>query len=525
MDRSGWDPGLSRRLGRRLFVFLAGANCIGAAEVFFYGTYLLPKPHVARADDLQQVSLVLFGVYMVVTGIVGTMVGNRITAGTWAWLREGRPPTVAEKRNALALPWRIVVLTFGLWAGASLVFTPLQIIYGKSALETVGVVDSIVLGGLCTSMLTFLVVERALRPVFALALVGDVPQRPRTLGVRPRIVLSWALGSAVPLLSIGLSFIGTTAEQRAGLGTAVVFLVAIGLGTGCLIMLVAAKSVAEPLDEVRAGLQRVRAGDIDVELPVDDGGEVGLVQAGFNEMVKGLRERRRLHELFDRHVGNEVARQALERGVGLGGEQRDVSALFVDLIASTALAQERPAEEVVATLNAMFDAVVRVVDAEGGWVNKFEGDGALCVFGAPVDQPDHARRALRAARQLRRELLRLSATHPGLDAAIGVSSGLAVAGNVGAEQRYEYTVIGDSVNEAARLSERAKDDPLRVLASEASVARAADESGEWEVVGPIDLRGRAGATLAYAPRAATVADQGAEATALQARSTPSSSTS
>src|SRR5207237_6672377 len=121
-------------------------------------------------------------------------------------------------------------------------------------------------------------------------------------------------------------------------------------------------------------------------------------------------------------------------------------------------------------LNRFFTGVVRVVADEGGWVNKFEGDAALCVFGAPADQPDHAARALRAARRLAAELERL-----GVDAGIGVSSGRVVAGNIGAEDRYEYTVIGDPVNEAARLSEAAKTRPSRLAASEESVSRAGAE--------------------------------------------------
>jgi adenylate cyclase len=150
---------------------------------------------------------------------------------------------------------------------------------------------------------------------------------------------------------------------------------------------------------------------------------------------------------------------------------------------------------------------VRCIEAEDGFVNKFEGDGALCVFGAPIEQADHAARALRAARTLRRELLVLAASYPDIDAAIGVSAGTVVAGNVGAEQRYEYTVIGDPVNESARLTDSAKRRLGRVLASDEALQRAGDEAANWVVAEELMLRGRAEATLAYEPRLADVPSQ------------------
>src|SRR5256714_3577305 len=143
-------------------------------------------------------------------------------------------------------------------------------------------------------------------------------------------------------------------------------------------------------------MEQVAAGDLDVDVPVDDDGEIGLLQAGFNHMASGLREREQLRELFGGYVGEDVARQALESGVSLEGEEREVSVLFVDVLGSTALAERRPPVQVVALLNRFFDAVVRAVDDEDGWVDKFEGDAALCVFGAPMEQLDHAARALRA---------------------------------------------------------------------------------------------------------------------------------
>jgi len=264
-----------------------------------------------------------------------------------------------------------------------------------------------------------------------------------------------------------------------------------GLAFGLFFTVVAASSVADPVADVRTAMRRVAAGDLDVDVPVDDDGEIGLLQAGFNHMASGLRERERLQELFGRHVGEDVARQALEQGVALGGEERDVSVLFVDLVGSTRLAQQRPPAEVVELLNRFFDAVVNTVEAEGGWVNKFEGDGALCVFGAPVEQPDHALHALRAARRLARGLAVL-----GIDAGIGVSSGPVVAGNVGSERRSEYTVIGDPVNEAARLTDLAKTHPCRVMVSAATMTAAGPDEG-WRPGETVLLRGRAEATQTF----------------------------
>jgi adenylate cyclase len=141
--------------------------------------------------------------------------------------------------------------------------------------------------------------------------------------------------------------------------------------------------------------------------------------------------------------------------------------------------------------------VVEVIETHGGWVNKFEGDAALCVFGAPADQPEAAARARAAGRELG---LRLGRELPELGAGIGVSAGPAVAGNVGAERRLEYTVVGDPVNEAARLSELAKKLPGGVLASEAALSRAsADEVGQWHLGEETVLRGRTAATRLAAP--------------------------
>jgi adenylate cyclase len=248
---------------------------------------------------------------------------------------------------------------------------------------------------------------------------------------------------------------------------------------------------------VRGGQRKVERGDLDAEVPIFDGSELGLLQAGFNRMAEGIREREELRDMFGRLVGEDVAREALDRGIELGGEERDVAVLFVDLIGSTQLASERPPHEVVSLLNDFFGVVVSVVEEHGGWINKFEGDAALAVFGVPIPLDDAETSALAAARVL---ASRLPDAVSELRAGIGVSSGRAVAGNIGSESRFEYTVIGDPVNEAARLCELAKDSSRGVMASSATVSCAGEEeAARWELGECVELRGRSEETRVAEP--------------------------
>jgi adenylate cyclase len=153
----------------------------------------------------------------------------------------------------------------------------------------------------------------------------------------------------------------------------------------------------------------------------------------------------------------------------------------------------------VGLLNRFFEIVVEAIEADGGLVNKFEGDAALCVFGAPADHPDPAGAALRAARRIC-DAVRDAGE---VDVGVGVACGRVWAGQVGAASRLEYTVIGDPVNEAARLTELAKDHPRRAVASEATVLAAeAGERAHWERDGEVELRGRDEVTGTWVRRSA-----------------------
>jgi adenylate cyclase len=334
-----------------------------------------------------------------------------------------------------------------------------------------------------------------MRPMYAHVLAPDAPPEGGSLGIAPRLIGTWALLAGIPLLMVGLIPLGGSPKEPRDLVAPIWFVVVAALIFGLVGMKLATQAVARPVRDLRRAMDAVGDGSTDVTVPVNDASEIGRLQAGFNAMVAGLRERELLRELFGRQVGDDVAREALERGVTLGGQSRIVSALFVDMIGSTALASREPPERVVAILNEFFAAVVDVVGRHGGLVNKFEGDGALCIFGAPTERDGFAASALTAARHLQTRLADSSA----LDAAIGVSCGTAVAGHIGAEERYEYTVIGDPVNEASRLCELAKHRPGRILASAAAVDHAGEpEASHWHIDGEVRLRGRSDPTrLAY----------------------------
>ncbi|MBV9412190.1 MAG: adenylate/guanylate cyclase domain-containing protein [Acidimicrobiia bacterium] len=413
------------------------------------------------------------------------------------WLDERRRPFPDERVALVRLPAAAALFALPYWlllAAANMVvdfWAPHDV--GLSIATFFG----ILMTWLATAALIYLIAERRLRPWFADAFRGAPLPRLATAGIRARLLVAWGLGSGIPLLFVVLTPGALDRDKLLNdphvVGPVFALLGAVGLIAGFLTMRAAARSLAEPMEEVRSGLGRVRAGDLSVELPIDDAGEVGTVKVGFNEMVAGLRERAVLQDLFGRHVGADVARRAIEEGTALGGEQREATVFFVDLVGSTAIAETYSASEVVDLLNRFFAAVVAAVGAEGGWVNKFEGDGALCVFGTPAEQPDHAARALRAARALSEAL------KPIADAGIGIAGGDVVAGNVGAEERYEYTVVGRPVNTAARLADEAKRRPARVLAAEAAITAATTEATNWAAVGKVSLRGVQLPVLAFEP--------------------------
>ncbi|HSP38769.1 MAG TPA: adenylate/guanylate cyclase domain-containing protein [Frankiaceae bacterium] len=492
----GAGPGAGRSFViRHGLVYTAGmlaANALGGVVTFVYAAEVVPRVGLAGDVPAQiRLNLLVFLAYLgtaLLTGVAWSIVRFRPTS---AWLLADRQPTEAERRTTLRQPGRQVVVHTVLWTTGVLLFFALNVSYSGTVARDAALATA--LGGLSTCAVGYLLSERLLRPVTALALTCGSPDPATGLGITARIVLAWTLGTGVPLLGAGLAvWIRGDADSLARNGP-VLFLVVAGMFAGLASMLLVARSIAAPMTSVRAAVREVEHGDTSIHVPVFDAGEIGQLQHAFNEMVSGLRESERVHDIFGRQVGPEIARQVLSQGIALGGETRQVAVLFVDLVGSTGFASNHTPAEVVDLLNIFFGVVVDVIDSHGGVINKFDGDGALCVFGAPVAHPQAATAALAAGRILRDRVADLD--HDQINVGIGISAGAVVAGNVGAESRFEYTVIGDPVNEASRLTDLSKQRPERLLAS-AAVLDLADraEVAHWRTEEEVVLTGRTAST-------------------------------
>jgi adenylate cyclase len=413
------------------------------------------------------------------------------------WAIEERSPTTEDERNTFLAPWRLAMYDLVLWGIGTVVYTTL---YGMA--NTLFIPRFLLVVSFCGVLVatgSYLLAEFALRPVAAQALEAGPPPRRLSAGIMGRTMAVWFLGSGVPVIGIALLalfqiLMRNLTETEFAVG--VLILSVATLIFGCVLMWILAWLTATPVRVVRAALRRVERGDLRGDLVVFDGTELGELQRGFNAMVDGLRERERVRDLFGRHVGREVALAAERERPKLGGEERHVAVVFIDIVGSTQLVTRRPPAEVVALLNRFFTIVVEEVDRNCGLVNKFEGDAALAIFGAPnrLESPEDA--ALAAARCMAD---RLCDEIPECQAGIGVAAGQVVAGNVGAKERFEYTVIGEPVNEAARLCELAKSHTGGLLATADALERASDsESAHWTLGETVTLRGHDRPTrLAY----------------------------
>ncbi|HUU32948.1 MAG TPA: adenylate/guanylate cyclase domain-containing protein [Vicinamibacterales bacterium] len=219
------------------------------------------------------------------------------------------------------------------------------------------------------------------------------------------------------------------------------------------------------------------------------------------------REKRRVKRLFSRYVSKDVYQQLLANPADavLGGERREMTVLFSDMRGFTTLSESGEAEDLVRQLNQYFTRMVGVVFANRGTIDKFVGDMVMALYGAPLDDPDHADHAVQTALDMVRELRQLNRVwavegRTALDIGIGISTGEMIAGNIGSDTIMSYTVIGDNVNLGARLESLNKDFGTRILISEAT-RRQLKGSYDIRPLGDVMVKGKSKAVPVFEVRA------------------------
>jgi adenylate cyclase len=487
----------ARRLSIRYAAGLAGAHLLAVADAAAIVIPLHSRTASGSYAYFDAKNMILAAILVVLGAIAVAAAGAMNLAPVLRWFVRGDQPNPGQRRAATRLVRRQSLILAGTWAASGVTFLALNLDGGL--MLTVATLLAIIFGGSAASGLSLLLTQPSLRPILVAATQGSegVVIAPRVL---TRLVGMWLMGCGLPCAAIVALIVirtnGWIIQKTASVEMPILVVTLAAVLLGLPTMILTSRSIADPVREVVDAMALVEKGQIDTFVGVYERSEIGRLQSGFNRMVAGIAERDRLRDLFGRHVGADVARRAIEEGTSLSGDVTEAAILFIDLVESTKLAASRPPREVADVLNDFFRIVVGAVDERHGFINKFQGDAALAVFGVPLPSERAASEALETARSLRSQLSRL----PMVDFGVGVSAGPVFAGNIGAENRYEYTVIGDAVNEAARLADFAKTSERRIVCSAAVIDRAdEDERGYWRSTGETVLRGRSEPTQVWTP--------------------------
>jgi adenylate cyclase len=216
------------------------------------------------------------------------------------------------------------------------------------------------------------------------------------------------------------------------------------------------KTITSPIIKLVAATRQIIQGQYHVDIVPSTKDEIGQLTSTFIEMGKGLEEREKIKSAFGKFVNKELAEAALRDEIRLGGERKNVTILFSDIRSFTEISERMEPEQVVEFLNRYMTKMVYCVEAMDGVVDKFIGDAIMAVWGTPISRDNDAERAVNSALMMRKELIALNRETNGPDSptlkiGCGINTGSVLAGQIGSENRMEYTVIGDPVNLASRI--------------------------------------------------------------------------
>jgi adenylate cyclase len=467
---------------RKLVALIFGANFVGALIIFLYFSVIDPLPVGGDAvRPLETRDILTFGIAgaVIFAGAFATLSRLGRPIQNWLGLIEAGtpaaelPPGVAR----LVLIWPLIVASLVAATGL-LVAIFFSILYNDP-----GNFVGIAIGGAVTTTIVYfgtdLIWRQQVPTFFPEGNLSGVPAF--RLWVRRRLLLAFTLiGGLTPILLVILSQVRTRALLDAENPEAILdnlilvqlFILAVGLGAGVITAVLVARAIVGPLQVLQEAMVRVEKNELNTRIVVTTNDELGYLGERFNAMTDGLRQGEKLRKLFGLYVSPEVAQAAVETGAGLGGELAHCSVMFSDIRDFTTLSEQMPPGRLVELINRYMTAMVPVIVNYGGVVTRFGGDSILAVFGTPLNpMSDHADRAVKTAIGMRQALAvfnqeQTAARLPTIESGIGIASGPVIAGNVGGNERIEYTVMGDAVNLASRLEDKTKDTGFPILMSD-----------------------------------------------------------
>jgi adenylate cyclase len=502
------------------------SNLVGSWFNIAYNERLIVRHHLtpAQRDAFWHVMVPAYNLVAYPIGLIVIVVLFLPIALARRGLRAGRPVPPARmdacRRRITRLPTYQVLLNLLLWLPGAVLF-PLGIFLiggweGAGAI-TLHFAVSFAISALLTTMQTFFLLEAFLIEVFypdffAGARPADVRGSIR-VPLPWRLLLFWAsvaFAPVVALLAVALNFTaddGGRHEELRGLAAGVAI---VGLPSSGFLMWMVGRNLLAWMRAHSAATEAIARGDHSVRIREPRPDEWGILTDRFNDMAEALDRARVLRETFGQFVSPEVRDEILRRHPGLGGEVEDVTVLFADMRGFTRRSLQVPPERSVDVLNRFLSLAVAAVEEKGGWVNKFLGDGFMALFGAPLPRPDHAERALEAARDLVRRLdvlngeLRRAGEEP-VQVGVGIHTGPALIGCVGARivgpdgaerVRRELTAVGETVNLAHRIEQLTKSIGGPILLSAETRSRLPAPDG-LEDLGPQAIPGHDGAVALF----------------------------
>lgn len=232
-----------------------------------------------------------------------------------------------------------------------------------------------------------------------------------------------------------------------------------------LAVILLARSISNPLAKLAQVVKRIESGDYAMQANINSKDELGTLAESVNSMASGLAEKEKVRDLLGKVVSHEIAEQLLNNPVELGGEERTVTILFSDIRGFTSFCEGLPPSRVLEELNKVLSTISNIIESHNGVVDKYQGDAVMALFGAPIKGENDTQNAMQAAIEIIKALRQMDGM---LSACVGVNTGLVVAGNLGSENRLNYSVIGDTVNLSARLESLTRHYGVSNIVSEAS---------------------------------------------------------